>query len=331
MPMQFSRFLVRLASSGLVSASLLCNLAAASDLKIGVSNSPMSLPFAVAEQQNLFAKFGVQPELVKCVGGIRCVKELIEQKVDMATSSELPVLFNSFETSNLSILATFSQNNDDLKLIVSRELAGKKPSEWEGRRVGVVLKSASQYYADVALLYHGIDPRSIQYVSLTPEQLPTAISSGKVDAISVWEPYGHLTRKAEADKTVVLKTPKLYQQNFILTTTKDFSKSKSETISGVIKALDAANQFILKNPVQAQQIMIKHSNVDPDFIKDNWGAYRFTLTLQKSLISTMEGQARWIIRENHVNRDSKIPDISKLIDATHLNRFAPQAIDFSYK
>lgn len=331
MPTPFSRALVQVAALTMVGASLFANPAAASDLKIGVSNSPMSLPFAVAEQQNLFAKFGVNPELIKCLGGIRCVKELIEQKVDMATSSELPVLFNSFDTSNLSILTTFSQNNDDLKLIVSRELAGKKPSEWEDRRVGVVLKSASQYYVDVALLYHGIDPRAVKYVSLTPEELPKAISSGKVDAISVWEPYGHLTKKSEADKVVVLKTPKLYQQSFILTTTKEYSKSNNEKIGGVIKALNAANEFIQKHPVQAQQIMIKHSNVDQDFIKENWSAYRFNLSLQKSLITTMEGEARWMIRENHVGRDAKSPDISKLIDSTHLNRFSPQAIDFSYK
>lgn len=329
--MLFSRFLNRLVSGSLLSALLIGTPAVASDLKIGVSNSPMSLPFAVADQQNFFEKYGVTVELVKCLGGIRCVRELIDQKVDMATSSELPVLFNSFDTSNLSILATFSQNNDDLKLIVSKELAGKKPSDWEDRRVGMVFKSASQYYADVALLYHGIDPRAVKYVSLAPEELPNAILNGKVDAISSWEPYGHLTKKAETDKVVVLKTPKLYQQNFILTTTKDYSKSNTEKIGAVLKALNAANHYILKYPVQAQQIMIKHSNVDQDFIKENWNDYRFTLTLQKSLITTMEGEARWIIREHHVQRDAKMPDVSKLIDASHLNRFSPQAIDFSYK
>lgn len=291
----------------------------------------MSLPFAVAEQQNLFAKYGVQPELVKCLGGIRCVKELIDKNVDMATSSELPVLFNSFETSNLSVLATFSQNNDDLKLIVSKEMAGRKPAEWEDRRVGVVMKSASQYYVDVALLYHGIDPRAVKYVSLSPEELPKAIASGKVDAVSIWEPYGYLTKKTESDKVLVLKTPKLYQQSFILTTTKDFSRSNSEKISAVLRALNAANEFIRKNPAQAQQIMIKHSNVDLEFVKENWGAYRYNLTLQKSLITTMEGEARWMVRENHVDSQAKMPDILKLIDASHLNRINPQAIDFALK
>lgn len=329
--MPFSRFLTCLALGSVLSAALIGTPAAAADLKIGVSNSPMSLPFAVADQQNLFEKYGVKAELVKCLGGIRCVKELIDQKVDMATSSELPVLFNSFDTSNLSILATFSQNNDDLKLIVSKELAARKPSEWEDRRVGMVFKSASHYYADVALLYHGIDPRAVKYVSLTPEELPDAILSGKVDAISTWEPYGHLTKRAEGNKVVVLKTPKLYQQNFILTTTKDYSRSNTEKIGAVLKALNAANQFIMKYPVQAQQIMVKHSNLDQDFIKENWNDYRFTLTLQKSLITTMEGEARWMIREGHLQRDAKIPDVSKLIDPSHLNRFSPQAIDFSYK
>ncbi|MDH4394226.1 MAG: ABC transporter substrate-binding protein [Limnobacter sp.] len=296
-----------------------------------MSNSPMSLPFAVAEHQNLFAKYGVHPELVKCVGGIRCVKELIENKVDMATSSELPVLFNAYETSNLSILGTFAQNNDDLKLIVSKEMAAKKPGDWQDRRVGVVMKSASHYYMDVALLYHGIDPRSVKLVGLTPEELPKAISSGKVDAVSVWEPYGYLTRLAGANNVVVLKTPKLYQQSFILTTTKDFSKSNNERISGVLRALNAANEFIRTHPAQAQQIMIKHSNLDQEFVKQNWGAYRFDLALQQSLITTMEGEARWMVRENHVSDKGKTPDVSKLIDASHLNRVAPQAIDFAYK
>jgi ABC-type nitrate/sulfonate/bicarbonate transport system substrate-binding protein len=303
----------------------------ASELRIGVSNSPMSLPFAVAEQQNFFSKHGVNPLLVKCLGGIRCVKELIENKVDMATSSELPVLFNSFETSNLSILATFSQNNDDLKLIVSKEMADKKPADWEDRRVGVVMKSASQYYVDVALLFHGIDPRAVKFVSLTPEELPKAITSGKVDAVSVWEPYGYLAQKTGKDSVVVLKTPKLYQQNFILTTTKEFSRSNNQKISAVLRALVDANEFIRKHPNQAQQIMVKHSNLDQEFVKGNWSTYRFNLTLQQSLITTIEGEARWMIREQHVDAKSNIPDVSKMIDASHLNRIAPQAIDFAYK
>jgi len=107
---------------------------AADTVRIAVPPSPMSLPFYVAAERKFFEKYQVKPELIGCSSGQECIEALGLGKADLASSSELPVMFAAYEKKPVSVLATLVTNKDDLNFLVSHNLfsdgrlnlAGKK-------------------------------------------------------------------------------------------------------------------------------------------------------------------------------------------------------------
>ncbi|PZO22547.1 MAG: hypothetical protein DCE89_11815, partial [Betaproteobacteria bacterium] len=53
-------------------------VAQAAPLRIGVSETLLSLPLYVAEAEGFFQKRGVNVEFVNCVGGNRCMKNMLD-------------------------------------------------------------------------------------------------------------------------------------------------------------------------------------------------------------------------------------------------------------
>lgn len=308
----------------------MCSIAWSSEPRIAVSKSPLSLPFYVAREKNLFASHKVQPVLIECLGGSRCVKEMTEGRADMATASELPFMFELFEGKPITLISTFATNKDDMKFVVRKETIKGGVKALVGKRIGFVNKTASHYYMDLLLLYHGIDPRSIVPVPMAPEALAQALSKGDVDAVSTWEPWGHAARGLSGSAVTVLESPKLYGQSFNLLANNEYRLTHLRNMMGVLGALDDAIQFIRKNPEEARKILARDVGMDLETIKAVWPHYQFELSLQQSLLTTLQGQARWARREGHVDSTLVDPQFLNFIDPSLLRKVRPNAVDFVY-
>jgi len=306
------------------------NIAWASETRIAVSKSPLSLPLFVAKEKKMFAKYRVEPAFIECVGGNRCMKELLEGRVDLATSSELPFMFSVVQGKPISLVATFVSNKDDMKFVVQKNAVQGGVKSLVGKRVGYVDKASSHYYMDLILLYHGIDPKSIVPVPMGAEALAGALAKGDVDAISVWEPWGKVALGLGGVNVEVLNAPKLYSQTFNLLSSNDYKQTQAKRITSVLMAIDEAIEFIKANPEEAKRIMVRHAGVEPEMADAVWPIYRFELSLQQSLLTTVQGQARWAKREGHVQNSLPDPEFLNNIDAGLLRKVKPSAVDFVF-
>ena len=160
-------------------------------LRVAVSKSPLSLPLYVAQDKDYFAMEGLDVTLTECIAGQRCLRDVFEGRADIATVTELPVVFSSFDRTDYAVVATFSSTSDDLKLVARRDAGITGPLELAGKRIGLVLGTSGQYFLDLFLLTVGVDSRGLSIVGLQPEEAVNALQSGKVDAIAIWEPYGY--------------------------------------------------------------------------------------------------------------------------------------------
>ena len=302
----------------------------ASDPRIGVSRSPLSLPLFVAKEKKLFEKYKVVPVFVECLGGNKCMKELVEGRVDMATATELPFMFAVCQGQPISLLATFVTNKDDIRFVVRKSAVESGTKSLVGKRVGFVPKASSHYFMDLVLLYQGIDPKSVIPVPMGADALAEALNKGEVDAISVWEPWGQKALDLGGDQVKALEVPRLYSQTFNLITAKQYKKVDPRHTLGVLSALQDAIQFIKNNPDEAKRIMAKGAVMDPAVVESNWRTHQFELTLQQSLLTTLQGQARWAVREGHVDATLPEPEFLNFIDSNVLRNLKPSAVDFVY-
>ena len=297
----------------------------AQDLTIAVSRTSLSLPLYVAETQKFFADEGLSVQTRECIGGQRCIKLLLDGQVQLATASEIPVMFNSFTRSDYAIVATFVTSGQDVKLVARKSAGIETAAQLPGKRIGTVRGTSAHYFLDTFLVFNGLDPKKVELVPLPPEQIEQALKDRTIDAAAIWEPFAHKSLKVLADDGHVLPSGRVYTETFNLIAGRKLIAEREPDIVKVLRAMDRAQRWIRDRPVEAQAILKDRLQVDQGFIDATWKDFNYRLSLDQSLLSTIEGEARWALREGHVPPDSKTPNHLQFIEAGPLRKAVPAA------
>ena len=274
--------------------------AQAAPLTLAVARTPLSLPLYVAQAMGYFSEAGLNPTLSDCVGGHRCLQLVLEGAADLATASDSPVMFRSFERSDYVVIGTFATTSDDVKLVGRRSASITRPGDLRGKNVAVVRGASSHYFLDSFLLLNGIDPRSVNMIALQPDEMAAAMQSGKVAAVAVWEPFAFDTLRAMKGDATVLPHAGVYSLSFNLVAQRWLAGARDTDLVKLLRAVGRAEAFIRNKPLEAQAILRRRLGVDQAFIDWVWPGLHFQLSLDQSLIKTLESEARWAIREGHV-------------------------------
>jgi NitT/TauT family transport system substrate-binding protein len=301
-------------------------VAQAATLRIGVSETLLSLPLYVAQEEGFFQKHGVNVEFVNCVGGNRCIKNMLEGQTDLSTATELPVVFNSFTRSDFAILTSFVSVSNDLKVVARADAKITQPSQLRNKTLGYVNGSASQYVLDSVLVYNGIDPDTVNLKTITPETALAALANKEVDALCIWEPFASRIELQLGSEVALVPIPKLYTATFNLIAMQGVIASKPKELERLVRALKDSTEFIQTHPEKAKAMAAKRLGVPVVLIEKIFDDYRFRLSLNRSLPRTMEGQARWALREGHVKGDLAQPNYTGFFYPNFLKAVNPGAV-----
>ncbi len=293
-------------------------------LRISVSQTPLVLPFYIAESQGYFTDEGVKVRILDVLGGHRTMQQLLEGSADLATSSEAVVMFNSFQRSDFAIIASFVTSDDDVKVITRADTGITQAQQLGGKLVGTVTGSASHYFLETLLLLKGVDPKSVRLRGLQPEQMAEALKKKEVDAIAIWEPYPFKALKTVPGARMLPKSG-VYRLTFNLIASKKILGTRDDELVKILRALDRAEQFISREPQKAKIVLLERLKLDNAFIDWIWPRYSYRLLLDQSLITTLEGEARWA-RQEELVKVEKVPNYLNYIYSGPLNVVRPNAV-----
>lgn len=305
---------------------LLSLAAHAAPLRIGVSETLLSLPLYVAEAKGFFQKRGVNVEFVNCIGGNRCVKNMLDGQTDMSTATELPVVFNSFLRNDFAILSSFVSVSNDLKVLARTDAKITEPGKLRDKTLGYVKGGASQYVLDLVLVYNGIDPDTVKLKAITPETALTALANKEVHALCIWEPFASRIELELGTDVQLVPIPKLYTETFNLIAMQSTIKARPQELERIVQALKDSTQFIQTHPEKAKALAAKRLRVPVTLIDKIFDDYRFRLSLNRSLPRTMEGQGRWALREGHVPSNLPQPNYTSFLYPAFLKTVDPSAV-----
>ncbi len=298
---------------------------AAEPIRISVSRTPLSLPIFVAESRGYFAAEGLPVRISEVIGGHRTLQQVFDGSADMATSSDAVVMFNSFKRDDYAVIATFVSSDDDLRLVTRASTGITRVPQLAGKRVATVVGASSHYFLDNSLLLNGVDPRTVQIKNMQPEMMVEALQKGEVDAIAIWEPYPFQALAKVSDAKVLPKSGG-YVESFNLIISKKLQGVRDDDLVKLLRALDRAQQFIASEPGRAKFILRERLQVDEKFIDSIWPRYNYRNSLNQSLLTTLEGEARWARREGHVKAEQS-PNYLDFIYALPLRRVRPAAVN----
>lgn len=282
-------------------------------INIAVSTTPLSSPFFVAERLALFDKYNVRVKLYPTRGGHQCFKLMMDGEVELATSSESVVMFNSFLRNDFSVLASFAESDNDLKILSLKSSSISEPHLLVGKTVGMVKSSASEYFMYAYMIITGNNKVDFDHVYMEPMDLGGALLSGEVDAISVWEPLGYQLSKEYGDEIDQFKTKGTHNLSFNLIAKKAFIEINLKKYVKVLAAIAEAETFISTYPNEAKEMVSDYLNLSMSELEWGWNDYIFRLSLSNALLSNLQTQARWAIATGAVS-EQRMPDFRLLID-----------------
>lgn len=299
--------------------------AADEPLRIALSRTPLSLPIMAAQRKGYFEQEGVKVEVIEHLSGVRCMQAMLDDKADLATATELPVMFNAFARDDYAVLSTIATSRGDLKLIARASAGVDSPEKLNGKRIGITVASAAHYYMDLTLLAGGVDPAGVTVVPLQAEEMQPLLTTGKVDAVVAWEPFADKILVALKADAVVIPNLGAYNETFNLIAAKRLFGKRDDDLRRVLKALDRAMEYIRREPAEAQALLRQRLHVEADFTQRVWSNFAYRLSLEQSLLATLDAEARWAISSRHVTA-TKAPNFLGYIHDGPLKSLRPNAV-----
>lgn len=292
-------------------------------ISIGVPQEPLGALFIVAHEKGFFADAGLDVSVVDTYpSGKRALQGMLDGEVDLTISSEVPLVFRSFERDDFRIVATIGTSDNEPRLIARKDKGIEKPIDLQGKTIATQRASAVHYFLHLFLLKHGIEHVELEF--LMAEELPQALADGRIDAFSMREPFIGQAQKLAGDETIVFTEPGMYLKTMNLVALNQFVSEEPGAVEKVLRALDRAEVFCREHHDEAVAIVAaKLTEVGQlGRVLDD---VALELALSHALVVALEDEARWAI-DNGFTVKTDVPDFQKLISTNALRAVKPAAV-----
>jgi hypothetical protein len=131
-------------------------------LRIGLSLQPSNALVMVALDQGYFADEGLKVSVKNYPSGTRALSDgMFSGKVDLVTASDVPVVLNSFERQDFSIIATIFKVENLNRIAARADRGVATPVDLKGKRIATQRGSAVHFFLHLFLLENGISEQDI--------------------------------------------------------------------------------------------------------------------------------------------------------------------------
>jgi NitT/TauT family transport system substrate-binding protein len=281
-------------------------------LRLADSRTVYSAHIIVADELKLFQKHGLEVEHKHFASGKLTLDAVMAGAADVSTSSETPISAAVMANRPITIVARMIKARPD---ILAHEDSGIRTlADLKGKKIGILSGTSSEVVIHTAMKKAGLKPAEASFVNLLPQDMPAAISTRSVDAISIWQPHIFNAQKLLGGKARLLDTKGVYTESFNLVAMKDYAASNARAIGKLLAALIEAEAYLQQNKAQAQAIVTKVAGPNQPAVESSWGNFEYRIGLDNELIDILEGISRWRLETGNVPPGAtKVPDYRAVV------------------
>jgi len=294
-------------------------------VSIGAARDIINSMTWIAKEKKYFEEEGLDVTLQPYPSGKQALSGMLDNKVQVATSADVPIMSNLFKKQDFSIFGTVGMSDNEVKIIARRDAGINNPADWKGKRIATQKNSAVHFFLYRFLIYNDIAESELNISYLPLLELVPALVNGDIDAFSMREPFIQQARDQFDDNIVIFEQPGIYTKTFNLVAHDKFIRENPETIRRILRAFVRAEQFLKQNRRKSLEIIAKLHGVDKENLENEWDDYTFELSLYQSLLITLEAEARWVIKTGLTDK-KEIPNYLNNIYINTLEELKPQAI-----
>ena len=292
-------------------------------LEIGIQNNVVSTLILIAGNKGFFKEENLKVIIRPFSSGKIALKNLLENKVDLADSSDIPIMKACFNHHDLRILTTIATTANGVWILARKDHKISKPLDLLGKKIATQKNSAVHYFLSMFLLMNGINESDCEIIFLPANKLPQAIIKGDVDAISMRNPFINQAKKELGNKTVEFFDSTAYFQTFNIVAKEATLKKNPEAIKSFLKALIKAENLVTSNPQEAQNCVINQLGSErKQEVLDDWSRYNYHLNLSQGLLLTLDQEAKWLKKTGQLT-DRESPNYYEKLYIKPLKEIAP--------
>jgi len=310
-------------SAGLVGGLGLPSQAIATQpLRLAVAPFPSMSPGTLAAVDGHFREAGSPVELVSCVNGGECASLLAEGKADLALVSDIAFVLAVMSGQPLELLGTVASSRRSNQIIRRTDRGTGTGADLRGMRLGYISNTSSHFYAEKFLRFHGLTKKEVTLVALDPRRPVEALVQGQVDAAALFPPFILQAMQQLGPRGDLLQTPAIYTLSINLVARPGLGDAR---LTGVLSGLRSATKAMGGQPERSRAVLAEALRMPGDQLQVALTDFDFRVSLDQSLISTLEAQSRWALR-NRLTTRTDMPDYLDLIRLDPLKALDRRAV-----
>jgi ABC-type nitrate/sulfonate/bicarbonate transport system substrate-binding protein len=296
-------------------------------VKYGLVPVEASALFFVAEDQHYFAANGIDFSEKTYDTGLASANGMLQGEVDIGSAAEFAIVGKLFNKENMALFGTFDKAQT-IYIIGRKDRGVTNLSDLKGKRIGIVRQTVLEFYLGRFLDLQGIGLQNVTLVDVKAPQYEDAIVNGNLDAIICNQPYVDAIRNRLGNNGVVWPAQSSQLTNSILICKPDLVTNHPETIIKFLKALNQGEKYLVSHPAEAKALVQKRLKYTDAYMEAVWPQHQFSLSLDFSLLVTMDDEAHWLII-NNLTAEKSAPDFSKYIYLDGLKAVDSKAVNIT--
>ncbi len=297
----------------------------AESITIGMDPNAANSLILIAASQNYFAVNGLNVTIKDYISGLAAVNGMLNNEADFATAAEFVIVGKVLNRENirtLAIIDKFMQN-----YIVGRKDRGiENIADLKGKRIGVPLKTAPEFYLGRFLELHGMNLKQVTLVDVQPAKAVDALVNGDIDAVAVWQPNVKAIEDRLGNRIVEWRAQNEQATYRSIVSIGTWITNHPDPVKRLLSSLAQAENYLVRHPDEGRAIINQKLQWDDAYVAAIWPQHQFYLSLDQALIAAMEDEARWMIK-NNLTSEKQVPDFVNYIYTDGLKAIRPEAVN----
>jgi NitT/TauT family transport system substrate-binding protein len=296
---------------------------------LGYSNWAGWWPWAIAEEEGLFAANGANVELKWFDGYLESMEALAAGQLDGNCQTLNDTISFAADAVNGEVAVLVNDNsagND--KIIVTADI--NTVADLKGKKVAVEEGVVDDFLLSLALEKNGMTRDDVEIVPLETGAAAAAFVAGKVDAVGAFPPFWLTALQREGSKELITSAEFPGAIPDLLVVSQTLIDERPDQVQALVNTWFDILDFMAKNPERADEIMAKRAGVTTEELQlFKAGTRMFTLEDNLEAFSPGEGMqhmpyaaekmADFMVKVGFI---PEAPDLAKVLDDQFVNAYA---------
>jgi NitT/TauT family transport system substrate-binding protein len=299
-------------------------------LTVGIQVSPAMTLVMVAKDKGFFHKAGVDVEIKEFTAGKFAMQAFLGGSLDVAVSGEVPVVLATLQGHKFRVLTQVVEKTVNEVRVVAKKEPGMDTAEKyfraKKRKLATSLGGGPEFFTYNFMKKHGIGKAQVEVISQKPEDMPAALTTGSVDAISIIDPFARIAERQMGEGGITFADADIYSELYVVSVMQKTIDAKPQQLQGLIKGLCDAQVFVQDHPEEAKAVLIKYTKLDKQIVDEIWKGFVFKPSINHFFFDFTAAEVRWAIEKGDVPAETAIPDFQEIVYPGFLAAIAPGSV-----